>query len=663
MEEDSAELRSWVQAQGDYTTDKLAKVPGRVALRERFEELVDADEISLPLVRNNRYFYRERHRDQELSVLFCRDGETGTPRELIDQNLLSADQSTTLADIYPSNDGQLIAYRLSESGNSRMQLKVMDATTGTILPDVIPAELNPIAHIWHSKNQACWSPNNNGFFYTRRPSEVHAGEERYHQKLYYHRLGEDCSDDEIVFGDSLSILQAPFPQLSSDGRFLLVTVQNLCKENAATMLYLCDLTSLKKEFILVVPGNLDFVTAHLHRNFIYLRTNHDAPFGKLLALRLDSVITGNASPITVLAEQPHTIKNWSVVADYIVVETIENASSRLRFYDLYGNLVKEVPLPQIASVEDIQLIPETDELLFTVSSFVTPQSVYRVDLKTLESRLYQKPATNINSKQFAVDQVWYMTHDNARVPMFLIYKKGMQCNGNNATVMSGYGGFNVCQMPSFQAHIIPFLEKGGLYAVPCIRGGGEFGETWHRAGMRSNKQNVFSDFIAAAQWLIANDYTKQSKLGCYGRSNGGLLVNAVAVQRPDLWQAIVAGAPVTDMARFHLTNAGKNWIAEYGSPENVSDLEYLMHYSPYHNLPPKIKAPAILISVPAGDDRVAPWHGHKMLAAWQAANVSRNPVLLHCEEKAGHKGSASRRGTIDRFTDIWSFIFWQLDLI
>jgi prolyl oligopeptidase len=288
--------------------------------------------------------------------------------------------------------------------------------------------------------------------------------------------------------------------------------------------------------------------------------------------------------------------------------------------------------------------------------------MYRLDLETLTHELYHQDDVGFDPEAFAVEQVWFESRDQTRIPMFLLHQKGIERDGNHAAVIHGYGGFGVSLLPAFAAHVIPFLERGGIYAIVNARGGGEFGEEWHRAGMRENKQNVFDDFIAAGEWLISEGYTQSSKLGCFGWSNGGLSVNAVAVQRPDLWKAVVAGAPVTDMARFHLADAARLWIADYGSPEDPHDRDFLMQYSPYHRLPEKIEAPAILTFAPGNDDRVAPWHSYKMHAAWLAANVSNNPILLRGEGQVGHHGNPEMSRTIDRYADIWAFFFSQFGL-
>ncbi len=439
-------------------------------------------------------------------------------------------------------------------------------------------------------------------------------------------------------------------------------VQDVSRAAPRSEVYLLDREVAQRDFVPIVHDTEEFVHAAIHRDRLYIRTNHDAPLGKLISVPLGDRSFGEFALATLIPEGPHPLRAWTLVANYLFVETIEDVSSRLRVYDLDGNFVKQIELPGIGSIDALSADPESDELLFSFSSFLTPRAVYRMDLKTLTYELHHQDEVRFDPENFTVDQVWFKSRDQTRIPMFLIHQKGIERDGNNAAVIHGYGGFGVSLLPAFAAHAIPFLERGGIYAIVNARGGGEFGEEWHRAGMREHKQNVFDDFIAAGEWLIDEGYTRSSKLGCFGWSNGGLSVNAVAVQRPRLWKAVVAGAPVTDMARFQLAHGARHWIADYGSPEDPHDLNFLMQYSPYHTLSEKIEAPAILTIAPGNDDRVAPWHSYKMHAAWFAANVSNNPILLRGEDQAGHHGNRDMSRTIDRYADIWAFFFWQLGL-
>jgi prolyl oligopeptidase len=654
MEDETPGLRAWVQAQHDYAMAQLSSVTAREEIRRRLEELLRTHAIANFTKAGNRYFFRQRFGNQELSSLYYRDAGDGAPQLLLDPNELSPDGTITLMDTHPSPDGSLIAYRLTASGSSHMSLRVREVETGRVLSDVIPGDVNPVAHTWHTKNRVAWLPDNSGFYYTRCPHDVQAGESRFNHKLYFHQLGDDWRDDRLVFGESLKREQTPYPQLSDDGRYLIVRVQDVSGATPCSDVYLLDHQHPHPRFVPIIQGIDAFVsTAAFHRDTLYLQTDHEAPLGKIVAIKLaDNTVT------TVIAADSAPLRTWVIAGNYLFVESIENVSSRLRVYDLEGRFVKQIELPGTGSIDS--LTATSDELLFSFSSFLMPKAVYRVDVETLDYTLFHRHDVPFESNAFELEQVWFESRDKTRIPMFLVHKKGIERDGRNAVVIHGYGGFGVSLLPTFAAHVIPFLERGGIYAVVNARGGGEFGKSWHRAGMRENRQNVFDDFIAAGEWLIAEGYTQASRLGCFGWSNGGLSVNAVAVQRPDLWKAVVAGAPVTDLARFHTAHGGQHWVADYGSPDDARDLEFLMQYSPYHTLPSQIEASAILTVVPDNDDRVAPWHSYKMHAAWLASNVSTNPILLREEKQAGHRGSPLASRTVDRYTDIWTFFFWHL---
>ena len=663
MEEDSETLRTWVQAQHQSSIAQLSSLPARAGIHQRLEELMRPPAMGTINRAGKRYFFRQRFEGQQLSALYCQDAPHCAPRLLLDPNELSSDGTITLADTHPSPDGSLIAYRLSLSGSSCMPLYVMDVESRQVLPDVIPGDVNPVAHAWHTRNRVAWLPDNSGFYYTRSPRATSAEEARFHHKLYFHRLGDDWCEDTLVFGKTLKREQTPYPGASFDGRYLVVMVQDVSGVSPCSELYLLDRENPERGFISIIQGIEAFISgAAFHQDRIYIQTNHHAPLGKLTVIKLADIAAGEFTATTVIPEGSYPLRAWTAVGNYVFVETIEEVTSRLRVYDLAGKFVKQIDLPGIGSINALSAEPESKDLLISFSSFLTPQAVYRLDLESLKYALHHQNDVPFDPDVFEIEQVWFESLDQTRIPMFLLHKSGIDRDGKNATVIHGYGGFGVSLLPTFAAHVIPFLERGGIYAIVNARGGGEFGEEWHRAGMRENKQKVFDDFIAAGEWLIAEGYTQASRLGCFGWSNGGLSVNVVAVQRPDLWKAVAAGAAVTDMARFHTAHGGRHWIADYGSPEDSNDLDFLMQYSPYHMLPEKIEAPAVLTVVPDNDDRVAPWHSYKMHAAWLAANVSENPILLRGEEQAGHRGSSVTSRTIARYADIWAFFFWQLGL-
>jgi prolyl oligopeptidase len=654
METDSAELRAWVQEQHAFTVTQLGSLPVRAQIRRRLAEVMQTPMVRTVARVNRRHFYRARRLDQELSVLYCKDESDGTVRLLLDPNELNSEHSLTLSHVYPSPDASLIACRLSEVGNSCMSLRIIDVDSQKVM-DQIPADVNPLAHAWHTKNQVSWLPDSSGFYYTRCPTNTPDHERRFNHKLYFHSVGEDWQNDKLIFGELLKREQSPYPLISADGRYLAVVLQDMSRAAPRSEVYVLDREDGR--WLPVVRDIDAFVHAAFHRDRLYLRTNHEAPLGKIVSFNLSDLAD---EMIEVIPEGRYPLRAWTMLGDYLLVETIKDVSSRLRVFDLEGKFIKEIELPGSGSINGLNSAGGPNKLWFSFSSFVSPRAEYRLDLRTLSYTLDQQDELKFDPDRFEVEQVWFKSRDQMSVPMFLVHQKGIERNGNNPAVLYGYGGFGVSLLPSFTAHIIPFLEHGGVYAIINARGGGEFGAAWHRAGMREQKQNTFDDVIAAGEWLIEQRYTSASKLGCFGWSNGGLTMNAVAVQRPDLWRAVVAGAAVTDLARFHLAHGGRNWIADYGSPEDPDELEFLLRHSPYHLLPEKIAAPAILSIAPGNDDRVAPWHSYKLHAAWRAANVSDQPVLLRGEDQAGHRGGPTASKSIELYSDIWTFFFWQL---
>ena len=661
------EVEDWVHRQHQYTVGKLLKLSGRNSLQMRLEELMRVDSFTIPIQKGNRYFYQACGPDRELPVLFVQDNLKNQPRSLVDLNTLSDEYTMTMRGFYVSDDGTLMVYGLTQNNDSHQSLYVMNVDDGTILEDIIPDYLYPIAQVWPARNQAVWAPDNSGFYYTRRPEQVPSGKEQYHQKLYFHVLGTRYQEDRLVFGEFLLEEQIPCPQLSIDGRYLLVTVIDSSQDTPFSDVYVCDLESSHDEFIPIIKGFNALFQAKVHRDRIYFLTNYQAPNWTLASLSLAELQQIKSSQYgvqfrTIIPETSHIIENWELVGDYLLVETIENVISHLYLYDILGHLIQEIVLPGSGCIGAISAAPTGDQVLFSFSSWLMPQSLYRLDLRTQQYASYRQLQVSLDPGLFEVKQVWYQSRDRTQIPMFLLYKKGLKLTGDIPTIIFGYGGFGVVVKPTFNASVIPFLEQRGLYAIANIRGGGEFGTTWHQAGTQNNKQNSFDDFIAAAEWLMSEGYTNPSKLGCIGRSNGGLLVNTVATQRPDLWRAVVASSPVIDMIRFHTSGGGKRWRSDYGSPDCPSHLKTLLSYSPYHNMPEKINAPAILIDVPDRDDRVAPWHGYKMIAQWQTATTSEYPILLRREKNAGHRGRASIAQAILRNTDIWAFLFEQLSV-
>lgn len=663
MENDCPELHRWLSDQQRLASEALAGLPERENLRLRLIELNRLGASSLPVVRGRRLFFAERG-DEDPASLWMQDA-CKKPRPLIDSTVLQ--RGEVLFSWFPSPDGRLVAFRVSRLGSSLMSLRVLDVAVRRVLDDEVPSDLNPAAHQWHTSNPVVWTPDSESFYYTRRPLHVPSGEERYHQKLYLHRLGEDPAKDERVFGEHLRKAQCPYPRLSSDGRHLLALVRDLSGTELLSDLYLCALCATKGEFSGVAQGEDGLGEATVHGDWIYFATRKRAPHGEIARLPIvDGVALPGRRETLLDCEAP--LRAWRVVGDWLLVELMEQVASRLYVHRLSGERLGQVRLPEIGSIGSLGPA-ETGRAFFSFSSFFMPPRVCRLHLPDLESEPWRSPPSSLlsadelqRSDGLRWSQDWCTSGDGTRIPLFILRRKGLVRDGTHPAVLHGYGGFAVSLLPSFRPNVLPFLERGGVYAIVNARGGGEFGEDWHREAVRENKCKSCDDFIAAAEWLVDSGWTRREKLGSFGWSNGGLLVNMAAVRRPDLFKAVVAGSPVTDLVRFHTSHAARHWIAEYGDPENPDDLSFLLSLSPYHALPERVHSPAMLFVVPDEDDRVAPWHGYKMLAAWQHANASSNPLLLRTQPKAGHRGSPKASERADLWADIWAFLFAQLGI-
>jgi prolyl oligopeptidase len=653
LEENSKETQSWIKEQNAFSRSVLNKTSAKTNIKKRLGELFKIDAIGIPVPRGSRYFFEERKGTDDLSILYVQDGLEGSPRELINPNTLSKDKTVVLNDWVPSPDGELLVYSLSEAANDQVSIHVLDVTTGEKLSDIIPAKVYP--------EPTEWSPDNKGFWYTHRHPNAPEGEEKFHQKLYFHKLGSDYINDPMIFGQTIKKEDIPSVDVSKDGRYLLITVYILSEDVEKTELYIQDRQNPEKGFVAIVKGIDALFFGEIHRDTIYIMTNYQAPLWKIMAVKISNIEKGPEEWKTLVPEGTHKIECFAVVKDRLFVERLENVCSTLKAYDLSGNLVSEITLPALGSVDAITGEEEGEELFFGFSSFFVPKTIYRFNLKTNQYTVFKKAEAGIDTDLFTVEQVWFRSKDGTKVPMFIVHKRGIELNGDNPTLLYGYGGFNISLPPVFSKTIIPFLENGGIYVVPNIRGGGEFGEKWHKAGMREKKQNVFDDFIAAAEWLIENKYTNPQRLAIFGWSNGGLLVGAALTQRPDLFKAVVIGGPLLDMLRYHLFHGGRLWIPECGSAEDAEQLRYLIEYSPYHNVKAGTNYPAVLIVTADKDDRVHPMHAYKMAAKLQDA-TAQNITLLRVERKAGHGGAAPIYRVIEQYADIWSFVFWQLKM-
>jgi prolyl oligopeptidase len=654
---DEPEVQAWLTEQANYAESYFSRIPFRAQLRDELKRLFSLDTVGLPVPRRGRYFFTARKGDQDMAVLYVQDGLDGTPRPLVNPNTLSQDKTITLRQWSPSPDGRLLAYCLSKAGNDQADIRVMDVDAGKDLPDYIPDDVYPAVY-----SPITWNGDGSGFWYTKRAPEVSASEGKFFQRVYFHALGTDWKHDPLVFGRELGKEDVPMIELSDDGRYLLTTVFGFSDRQESVTLFLKDRKSASQGFIPIVPRipGIKFY-GQLHRNKIYILTNHEAPRWQLMVIGINEALAGK-TPTTLIPEGQDTLQWHILVGEYLFTLSLENVHSMLRQYRLDGSYVREIPLPTIGAINGVSYEPEGTELFFEFVSFAVPPTVYRVDLVSGKISVFKKMEAGFDIDAITTEHVWYRSKDGTAIPMFLIYKKGLTRNGANPTVLYGYGGFEVSLTPSFMKSIVPFVMRGGIFAIANLRGGGEFGKAWHEAGMRKLKQNVFDDFAAAAEWLIASGYTCRNRLAIYGGSNGGLLVTATITQQPNLVKAAIAKVPVTDMLRFHLFFGGRHWVPEYGDPDDPDMFPYLLGYSPYHNVHDGVRYPATLIMTADSDDRVHPMHSYKMVARLQEANASDNPILLRVERKAGHGGASAISKLIEEQADFWSFVFDQLNV-
>lgn len=678
---ESAETRAFVEAQNAYTEAVLGGIPtvNRSALRQRIEQLLTIGRAEPPQVGGTRFFYVRREGRQNQPVLYVREGVSGRDRVLIDLNALVPDGTVALDWFYPSPDGRFVAYGTSPNGSEISTLEIVEVVdAGTAedkradkgSPEHASVRMLP-EKIWRTRGASvAWLPDSSGFYYTRypRPGDVPPGEEVYHRHVFLHKIGEPDNaqglKDTEIFGQGMHPEHWPSVKVSEDGRWLLVKVE---QGWARTELFLKDLTKPQSEFSALASGKDFLYDGDFYGGDLYITTNEDAPRFRVMKVACTSPQRENWKEI--IAESDAVIEESQVIGRRLFLRCSRNAVSQLRIHGLDGVLIADVKLPAPGTIFASLGGNWDSELAFLgFTSFAIPPSVYQV---TLDGRVtpWAQVESGIGPEQYQAEQIWFQSRDGTRVPMFVVSRKGMARTGRTPTLLSGYGGFNVGRTPVFNRNtMLLLLEHGGIYADVQLRGGNEFGEAWHRAGMLEKKQNVFDDFIAAAEHLIAAGYTDPEHLAIQGGSNGGLLMGAAITQRPDLFRAAVSQVPLLDMLRYHHFQIARLWIPEYGSAENPEQFDYLYQYSPYHHVREAMKYPATLFMTAESDTRVDPMHAKKMAALMQSvaenhsgANADR-PILLRVDTRAGHGAGKPVTKLADDAVDFWSFVFWQLGI-
>ena len=638
-DQDAPETRAWIDEQNAYADALLDQLPGRGQLREMVTRVLKRDVIGLPTERGGRYFFSKRRADQELAVVHVRDGVDGEDEVLIDPHPMSEDHTTSvsLADI--SHDGSLVVYTVRDGGVDEVSIRVMDVATRADRPDVLPVARYGVVSL---------TPDMKGFFYERYGDVT--------PRVMYHALGTDPSDDRMLFGDGYERYHIPVTLLSDDGRWLVVHV--IEGSSGPTEIHVKDLHT-DEPWVTAIADGVSESWAEFAGDQLVITTNLDAPNKRV-------VLADPARPAVehwreIVPERPNVvIQEARGRGGRLVVSYLEDVQPKVAIYDLEGQHVRDIGFDTIGSVGGGSGRWTSHEAFFTFQTFHVPSTIYRYDLDTGEQQVWARVEMPVEADTYDVEQVWYHSKDGTRVPMFVVHASDLVRDGSTPILLTGYGGFNLSQTPVFSSLATTWLESGGVYAVANMRGGGEFGETWHRGGMLKNKQNVFDDFIAAAEHLIAEGYTSSERLAIRGGSNGGLLVGAVSNQRPELFGAVVCTYPLLDMVRYHQFLVANFWVPEYGSSEDPAQFAYIHAYSPYHNVTDGERYPATLYISGDGDTRVAPLHARKMTALMQAKNRSANPILLRYHTQAGHSGGQPVSQQIDEMVDTVSFLLWQV---
>lgn len=654
---DSPESRAWIEAQNRLTFDYLTKIPQRQHIRERLTELWNYEKFRTPFRRGDRLFIFKNDGLQNQDVLYVMPSLDGEPEVLLDPNTLSEDGTVALSGLAISEDAQYIAYGLSTSGSDWQEWKVRRIETGEDLDDHLQ---------WVKFSGASWTHDGDGFYYSRydEPSEKTQFEDvNYYQKLYYHRLGTPQSEDRLVYQRPDEKEWGFGGRVTQDGRYLVISVWRGTERK--NLLFYQDLSQPSSpivELISTFEASYSFVDND--GPLFWIETDRDAPRGRVIAIDVTTASEGESHQWQdVIPEAEETLQSVGTLNNQFVVKYLKDAYSTVKIFGLDGTPVRQVELPGIGSVGGFGGRRSDTDTFYSFTGFTTPATVYRYDMTTGESSLFRQPDVAFDPSQYVTTQVFYPSRDGTQVPMFITHKAGLNLDGTNPTLLYGYGGFNVSLTPAFSVSNLVWMELGGLYAVPNLRGGGEYGEVWHQAGMTQQKQNVFDDFVAAAEWLVEHQYTTPQKLAISGGSNGGLLVGACMIQRPDLFAAALPAVGVMDMLRFHKFTIGWAWMSEYGSPEeNPDEFKALYAYSPYHNLKAQTAYPATLITTADHDDRVVPAHSFKFAAALQAAHGGESPVLIRIETKAGHGAGKPTAKLIEEIADKFGFLVRVLDM-
>ncbi len=636
----SSEANIWIDEQNEYTRSVLDSLPQREFIIQRLEQLLKVDTISPPVNRDSRYFFFKRYTAQNQSVIYVRDGLNGKDEAIIDPNALSDNQFVSTIILNISVDGGLLAYGLREGGEDDVTIRLFDVKSKEHISDYSPKGVYL---------SLTFKLDKSGFYYSRLTKEG--------SQVNYHRVGTDWKEDIKIF-QSFNPAQRIFIDISTDGRYLMLSVVYGSSANRVEI-YVQDIERGGRFTPIVKNIDANF-SGRIEDGYLFLRTNWQAPNNRIIKIDMGNCARNHWQEI--IPEIDSAITWFSLAGGKLFVHYLENACSRIKIFDTSGNYLRDVNFPTSGSADGMWGSWDNDETFYIFNSFVQPRIIYRYIVSTDKQEIWECINIPIKSDQIEVKQVWYKSKDKTEIPMFLVHKRGIQLDGNLPTLLTGYGGFGINQTPNYSSKATFWIENGGVFAMPNLRGGGEFGESWHKDGMLDKKQNTIDDFIAAAEWLIENEYTNPTKLAIYGSSNGGLVVGAAVTQKPHLFKAMICAYPLLDMIRYQRFLYIHFWILEYGSSEDPNQFKFLSEYSPYHRLKPGREYPAVLFITGENDTRVAPLHALKMTAAMQSATISNNPVFLLYRARAGHSGGQPITVQIQNLTDEMSFLLWQLQV-
>lgn len=637
-DQNSPETRAWINEQVKYTDSVIRTLPQRTRIEKRLGELMKIDVMGAPVERNGRYFFSKRRADQNQSVLYMRQGLEGTDTPLIDPNPMDRDHTVSVQLLGVSRNGKFVAYGLRHGGEDETTLAIFDADTRKDL-----AEHFPRARF----EDLTFKPDASGFYYVKHLKEG--------PRAYYHKIGTEPAQDKLVFGADLRPEQFISSDISLNGRWLTWLVAT-GSTGEKTEVFLQDLSTGKPPKAIISGLDSRFET-QIAGDRLYALTNWKAPNSRILMIDLKNPAQANWKEV--VPERKSVLEGFNLAGGKLVGSWLENVHTHIEILSEDGAFVREVKLPSLGVASGPFGRWDSDEAFYSFSSFGRPSTIYRYSMASGQQSLWFQAKLPFDPDSVEVNQVWYESKDKTRIPMFVAHKKGMKLDGSHPALLTGYGGFNISSLPVSNPIALAWIDMGGVYALANLRGGGEFGEAWHRAGMFENKQNVFDDFIAAGEYLIREKYTQKSKLAIRGGSNGGLLVGAALTQRPDLFQAVICGAPLLDMLRYDQFKVAKFWVSEYGTAQDPKQFAYIYKYSPYQHVEKGVKYPAVMFVTGDADTRVDPLHARKMAALVQASTASKRPVLLHYDTKAGHSGGLPIDRQIENNADELAFLAWQ----